>query len=201
MRCCVRARIGGCLPARGGRAPARACAERRRHHHRHAARRSHRRLRVCGGAHSGPGRTRAWRDAFQPRICAGADHADVSRIADDRTLSARPRRQAQRSSSQDRRAGPRRALPARRVQDRRLRRGVSARPALRARAGISNLRRPHAARCGSPSERTARLDGSGRGAGLAEDHRRCAVLPLGAPVRTARTLRPARRRPPRERTL
>ena len=139
---------------------------------------------------------------FDRAYAAGADHADVARVADERTLPARPRRPAQRPARQGRRAAPRRAVPATPgfttgafvgafPLDRRfgLERGFQA----------YGDRMPRAA--GARVERTARLDGGGRGAGVAEDHRRCTILPVGAPVRTARAVRRAADGRPAERPL
>ena len=79
--------------------------------------------------------------------------------------------------------------------DRRLRRRLSSRLALRPRPRLRRLRRPHHGgrrRRGAHARRASRQRGGGGGARLVAEAARQAALPLGAPLRPAHQLRAAR---------
>ena len=156
--CGVRARIGGCLPARGCRAPAPCCAN--------VVLITIDTLRAdrvgaygyARGAHAGASTPRARRRPVRARLRDRADHAD-RRTRSLMTGRYPPGHGARHNGM---RVDPTVPTLAERCQRAGFATGafvarVPARPPLRADQGLSDLRRPHAARCATAAgERTAR---------------------------------------------
>ena len=145
--------------------------------------------------------------AVRARLRRRADHAAVARDADDRPLPAGPRRARQRHARLGNGPDPRDRAEGARLQDRGVRRRVSARSPVRSRPRLRRVQRPPPARPdGKPAERTPGVAGRRRSdrAGSHYVERSTAaphcptcptcpsprhVLPLGPPLRAARALR------------
>ena len=111
----------------------------------------------AAGAHAGARRARARRRRFRPRLCHGADHADLAREPDDRPLPARPRRPPQRHAPRPQAPTLAEAFARAGYATGGLRRGVPAGSPLRPDQGLPDLRRRDAARRRRPPrQRTSR---------------------------------------------
>ena len=181
-------RCHGGLQLRARRQPKPAARNVRADHHRYAARRSRRRLRIRAARNAGARRAGAGRRRVRPRVCRRADDAAVARDAADRPLSAGPRLARQRHARLGGRADAGHDAPGARLQDRGVRRRVSARPSVRPEPRLRRLRRPDPARPGRPArERAARVAGRRRSDRVAAPDRRhvasptCPVAPACLP--------------------
>ena len=198
----------GIEATRRRRAPPRPAA--RQHpprHARHDEGGSPRRLRIRAGPHAAPGPAGRRRRALRMGVQLGAHHAALARDDLHGALSVRARR------AQQRQLLPRRPVPHPRdragrpgLPDGGLRERLRAGPALRPRARLRGVRRPHAGRAGPGREPRSGAPGRPHGGGagsvagpvrrrsaVSVRRRRCgrparAVLRLAAPLRPARAV-------------